>query len=289
MKIIKFKGGLGNQIFQYVFLKYIQKKENIEDIYADFSYYQNGISQIDIFKLNIDLNIAPIELLKEAKFFPKDSKRFYKFRILLESIFNRKYYFEWGRKTKDYNKIKNYVYFDGYWQSYKYLEEVEDKIKPDLILKKDLPEEILCKINLLKSQQSVFIGVRRGDYLTSYRNRRKFGTFGNEYYNKAIEIIKENVKDPVFYVFSNDIKWVKRNMKFNCDYNILDLDDVTDDIIEFFLISSCKHAVIVNSTYYWWAARLIDNPNKIIVAPDQWFADGTKIDIVPKNWIRINN
>ena len=52
-------------------------------------------------------------------------------------------------------------------------------------------------------------------------------------------------------------------------------------------MASCRNAIIVNSTYYWWAAWLIDNIDKIIVAPKKWFADNSKIDIVPQSWIKI--
>ncbi len=63
--------------------------------------------------------------------------------------------------------------------------------------------------------------------------------------------------------------------------------DQINDFEEFIIMSSCEHAIIVNSTYYWWAAWLIKNKNKIVIAPNTWFFDGSKIDIIPENWFKI--
>ena len=101
--------------------------------------------------------------------------------------------------------------------------------------------------------------------------------------------IKERIENPVFYVFSNDIEWCKNNIDW-LDYNVKfrNKEDQVDDFEELIIMSSCKHAIVVNSTYNWWGAYLIENPNKIVCCPDRWFFDDKPIDIIPDNWVRIS-
>lgn len=294
MKIVKIKGGLGNQLFQYSFLKSLQIKYGCENVKADLSFY-NGIKNDNvkvprIEKLKVILNIASNKELSDACMFkhvgnPKTIK--YKANIFLEKSFNKNYYFENDRDYRDLSKILNFKYYDGYWQSWRYMEGIENTLRNEFVLKDKLSVETKKTIDLISNENSVFIGIRRGDYLANNRSRKRFGIFSNDYFNKAVEIIKEKVDNPILYVFSNDIKWVKENMKFNCETVYREDEDQTSDIEELFIMASCKHAIIVNSTFYWWGAWLINNKDKIVIAPDKWFADGSPIDIVPETWIKI--
>ena len=90
-----------------------------------------------------------------------------------------------------------------------------------------------------------------------------------------------------FYIFSNDIEWVKSNMNFDQKVTYFDNKNGIDDFEELFIMASCKHAIIPNSTFHWWGARMISNPEKIVICPEKWFADNKKIDIIPPSWIRI--
>jgi hypothetical protein len=296
MKIVKFKGGLGNQLFQYVFLRRLELVYN-EKAKADFSYYRNiendNVRIPRILRLNTNLNIANEEDIRNVLIFklkdnPKKIK--YKVKIFIEKSFNRKYYFEKNRNHINIDKILKYEYFDGYWQSWKYLMGIEDELKQEIKLK-NISDSLQELINNLSSQNSVFIGIRRGDYISNSKMIKKFGIFNFNYYLKAIEIIKRKIKNPIFYVFSNDIEWVKNNMSFHqkLDDKVIYNDTFQNlsDEEELFLMAACKNAIIPNSTYYWWAAWLINNKDKIIIAPKKWFADDSPIDIVPETWIKL--
>lgn len=294
MKIIKFKGGLGNQLFQYAFLRNLELKHGIKDIKADFSYYsdvKNDLVRVPrIKKLNIIINDADKEDLSRTWLINHKGNPntfIYKIFIYIENFINKQYYLEKNRSHQNIENLLNYNYYDGYWQSWKIVNEIDYSLRKEIIYKKQYSTKTNKIIEKIKKENAVFIGIRRGDYLSTKRTKDHYGIFDVSYYNKAIAYIKKNVPNPIFYVFSNDIEWVERNMKFDCEVVYRNSNEQTSDLEELFIMSSCQHAIIVNSTFYWWGAWLIENPKKIVIAPKKWFADGKPIDIIPDRWIKI--
>ncbi|BEP30361.1 alpha-1,2-fucosyltransferase [Helicovermis profundi] len=294
MKIVKFKGGLGNQLFQYSFLRALQLKYKCDNVKADFSYYTNvkndSVRIPRILKLNVKFNLVTEHELSNFFFIKHTGNPMslvYKSRIIFEKMLNRKYYFEMNREYRNVKKMFKYDYLDGYWQSWRYMNGIEHIIRKELTLKKDFSERTEVIIDGIKNQNAVFIGIRRGDYLSTSRNRKHFGNLNIDYYYKSIEFMKKHVENPIFYIFSNDIDWVKQNMKFDCNVIFRDDEYQTSDVEELFIMQACKHAIIVNSTFYWWGAWLINNVDKIVIAPKKWFADEKPIDIIPDSWIKM--
>jgi hypothetical protein len=294
MKIVKFKGGLGNQLFQYAFLRSLQLKYSCKNVKGDFSYYahvkNDSIRVPRIESLNIKINKADDKDLNNVCMLKHPGNPLglvYKGLIFAEHLLNRKYYFELDRRFRDVNRLIKYDYFDGYWQSWRYLDGIEGALKKEITFKKKFNKKTEEVISEIKNQNSVLLGVRRGDYIATSKARKHFGTFDIEYYLRAIEYVRERVRNPVFYIFSNDIQWVKQNMKFDCNVVFRNSEDQASDIEELFIMAACKHAIIVNSTFYWWGAWLIDNAEKIVIAPKKWFADDKPIDIVPDNWVKM--
>lgn len=294
MKIVKYKGGLGNQLFQYAFARLLELKYEVGDMLSDFTYYENiandNIRQARIQKLDIKYRPAEKSDLKSVCLLSHNTnptKLFYKIKLFIEREINKDYYFEKDRSYIDPAKILDHKYFDGYWQSWRYLEEIEHHLRNEIRPLDQLSEKTLKTIDEISKRNAVFLGVRRGDYLANRKMSNHFGSFNQDYFDKAIEIIKKNVEDPVLFIFSNDIEWVKKNLVFDCDTIYREKIDQVSDLEELFIMSSCKHAVIVNSTFYWWGAWLINNPNKVVIAPKNWFADGSPIEIVPEDWFKI--
>lgn len=295
MKIIKFKGGLGNQMFQYAFAKYVEKNTG-DTSKLDFSAYaelfNDEIRKPRLLKFNISSSVATdndINQLTVLNHKGNSLSLTYKIKILFEALFNKKYYFEWKRGIFiPFLKLNKYAYFDGYWQSINYIEPIKD-----LLIREFTPNyELSCKAQKqivdIQSQNSVFVGIRKGDYTVNASARKHFGIITNLYYLKAMEFIASKVDNPVFHIFSNDIEWCKQNLDFK-DYKVVfrNKEMQTDDFEELMIMSSCKHAIISNSTFNWWGAYLIKNPNKEIVCPLRWFNDNTPINIIPERWNKI--
>ena len=116
MKIIKYKGGLGNQLFQYAFTRSLQENYMEKDIFADFTLYQNYSKKTkyipDILQFDINVKIASQKILKNHLFFERVSKYPKKQQKILagiENILNRKYYLEYTRAWRDPGTLLKYT------------------------------------------------------------------------------------------------------------------------------------------------------------------------------------
>lgn len=292
MKIVKVKGGLGNQMFQYGFAKLLEKLTD-EEVKIDMSSYEciidDDIRKPRLLKYNISLDIANSGEIKESRKFLVDNSPLStkdKIKTLLEIVMNREYYFETDRSYRDPNKLLNFEYYDGYWQSWRYVDVIAEQLRKEFKPNYLMHNDTIYLQNVMKNENSVFIGIRRGDYLAEQKH---YGSFGEQYYNAAINKVLELVSNPVFYIFSNDISWIKQNLDFcGCKVNYREQEKIIDDFEELQLMASCQNAIIGNSTFHWWGAWLIENKNKIVVAPYNWFFDEKPIDIVPPEWIKID-
>ena len=258
MNVVKVYGGLGNQLFQYAFGKAMEA--NGITVRYDLSWFR--VSQepprpfiLDCF--NVRYRTGPLT--------------------------RRKQYDEVGlhyAKRMEFLTTDNCDFF-GYWQHPGYFAAILSKLKQEFKVRKelytdeyvDLRERIICK-------PSVSLHVRRTDYV------KINGHFllSLEYYQKALGLVKGSV-----YVFSDDIPWCREN--FPSNFTFVEMEDY----LSFDLMRLCKHNIIANSTYSWWAAYLNDNPEKIVVTPIQWRKD--KNDpamsdpdfMQPAGWIRIDS
>ena len=112
------------------------------------------------------------------------------------------------------------------------------------------------------------------------------------YYKIAIQEIQVRVKNPKFFVFTDDADWVKDEFsKILKKYQLVDWNLGSDSWQDMALMSNCKHNIIANSSFSWWGAWLNKNDKKIVIAPEKWFSSADEYyntkDIIPSNWIKI--
>ena len=292
MKIVKVKGGLGNQLFQYAFGKRLNQIVD-DDVKYDMSSYQylaeDSIRRPRIMKFNVNLKIATQDELNALCLFSHKGKLTstkYRIGIGLEAALNRKYYFEKDRAYRNPESLQKYSYFDGYWQSWRTIDKVWSELKEELIPNYSINAETQKMIDKVSNHNSVFVGVRKGDYTDSINH---YGEFRQNYYDKAMNYILDRVPNPVFYIFSNDISWVKNNLSFNGKTVVYrEPKDIIDDFEDLLIMANCRHSIMVNSTYHWWGAKLKDYEGKIVVAPSKWFFDDKPIDILPPHWVKMS-
>lgn len=182
-------------------------------------------------------------------------------------------------------ETKGDAYLQGYWQCEKYFKDIEDVIRKEFTLKEEFSIEDNEITKEIKNANAVSLHIRRGDYVAHATTSKFHGICSLEYYEDAIKYIVKKVENPTFYIFSDDIEWVKENLKMEHPVKYVS-DGILKDYEELMLMSYCKHNIIANSSFSWWGAWLNSNPGKIVIAPKQWFVDtsvGTS-DIIPETW-----
>jgi hypothetical protein len=184
----------------------------------------------------------------------------------------------WSKLTGNY----------GFYQSETYFKPAKDIILEEFTLKKPFSSQAQnISNNIALQPMPVSLHIRRGDYVSNDRARKHHGLCSLEYYQEAVERITGKVKNPLFFVFSDDIAWAKQNLKL--DNATFVSNPEIRDYEELLLMSQCRHNIIANSTFSWWAAYLNKNAKKMVIAPKQWNVKSASdtLDILPSSWIQL--
>jgi hypothetical protein len=294
MIIVKLSGGLGNQLFQYSFGRYLSLKYKTElkldaqlNITAsDFTPRQLGLS-----KYNIDLYFAEKNEIENYKFFTTGIlSKIERKLIQIFPFLNKKFIIEKTFENLGENLFVDDCYYDGYWQSEKYFKSITEVLWSDFQLNSDLDNENkIIEEEILKST-SISLHIRRGDYISVNSNSKIFSICTLEYYNEAVNYFNLKLVDPVFYVFSDDIVWAKENFKGD-NFKIVDINQ-NDPHADLYLMSICKHNIIANSSFSWWGAWLNRNVDKVVISPKKWYNDNSLnqkavLSLIPDDWLVI--
>ena len=139
------------------------------------------------------------------------------------------------------------------------------------------------------STNAISIHVRRGDYVTNPTTTAFHGVCGVEWYANAAQLMETKISNPTYFVFSDDYEWAKSNLKFSAETIFVPPSPDGQEAHDMSVMSLCQHNIIANSSFSWWAAWLNPNPNKIVIAPQKWFASGPQKtdDLIPPSWLRI--
>ena len=287
-------GGLGNQMFQYAALRSLMLENNqngIIELSGISGIKKRGHNIYSLDKFNIDKKILIKNKEKNIRLyinyiiyifyclFLQNKKIGSKFIKFIQPGINKIgcYCIPDGYlKIKKMKHKKNYLF--GYFQSLNYFYKYESQIRKELKVVTSISKENKKIIEDIESSMSVCVHVRRGDYVGT-----DYDVCTIEYYKKAMYLLSKKYKNCKFYIFSNDIKWAKENIKHN---NIKYIDNKNPGYEELRLMYSCKHFIMSNSSFSWWAQFLSENDKKIVVAPSRW-SKNAKIainDIYDDRW-----
>lgn len=291
MVTVLLSGGLGNQMFQYAAAKALAVRLDSGYQLDLYSFSKKTKATVRCYELDIFSLSAPVAKTLKGKLVTKIYPYIQKHRSFFQCIgvFTDTYAVLYQPK---FEEIKGNVVLYGYFQNEKYFENIAADLRKDFLFKKPLIDKNLDISNRLQCSQSVAIHIRRGDYLTNQSSASNFITLDKAYYEKAIEYIVLNVDNPEFFVFSEDFEWIKENLNFeNYPVTFIDWNKGMDSYIDMQLMSLCKHNVIANSSFSWWGAWLNANTGKKVIAPNIWFQDEKKNELLrdfyPEEWIML--
>lgn len=283
--MIRLKGGLGNQLFQYATGLYIAKKQG-DSLIIDTSAYNGSDTNPDTKRdyglsyFNISANVATHEEVKHMRNPHGFISRLY--RLFRQKIL-RKYYIDYHEAYF----LTTHRYIDGFFQSEKNFLPIQDSIRKEFTLKDQYESDHFKKVReSIISKKSVSIHIRRGDYVSVEKLARALSVCNREYYEKAMRVMEEKIDSPIFYFFSDDIEWVKNEFGNEKNYVFISDGNLTN-YEELMLMSACSHHIIANSTFSWWGAWLNPSKEKIVIAPERWVAtrNNPHKHILPDNWL----
>lgn len=307
MIIVKYSGGLGNQMFQFAMSIVLKEKFPEEEIYADLNRYylineHDGFDIVKYFEIpitevsgKINTKVAPmasfVNKFRFLKFiYGKKYGRIEKIDEFLEKKNNIGViidYYSTGFNDICFNLNRDFFsiwHFKGNWINPLYFKGCEELLINSFIFKESiLSEEDYSKINEISNCESLGIHIRKGDYVSNYQ----FDLCKERYYQDSINLVRDKVCIDKIYIFCEEVI----NDKFleGFDYEII--SHPKQGGIDLWMMSKCKHNIIANSTFSYWAAFLNKNINKIVVAPQYAYRYKETLATlpVPAKWTQIKN
>jgi hypothetical protein len=295
MVIVTLSGGLGNQLFQYAVGKQLALKNG-----TGLKLYTTNITRepgrtYKLCHFNIDAELATEEEVNALIGHYYNDSLYSKIYRKLDGYrprYRRKYFIETAYYCfePELMSISSDVLLEGFWQHKNYFENFPAAVKEGIVLQPGAiqPSQFVGAIE--NDDQSVSLHIRRGDYISDPGNLSFFGVLPLEYYYKAVEYIQAAVPGANFYIFSDDLTWAKEQFKPNAALIFVEIGGGEKDYLEMHLMSRCRHNIIANSSFSWWAAFLNKNPGKIIIAPRTWVVDKEQnagVQIQLTSWIRM--
>jgi hypothetical protein len=290
MIVIKLSGGLGNQMFQYAYGRALATEFH-KELVLDTEFLLDRSKKENFVFREFDLDLFD---LKPYQFFDESKRlQFYK-----KSWFKRPG-IKVQEQTFSYSPLdidikKSNIYLDGYWQSFKYFSSIEASLRKEFTFLHSFTEEQINLSEKIKTTTSICINFRRTDFVSIPSAIETHGVTSLTYYYRAIETIKTKVGNDIqLFVFSDDIEWCKVHFKVIDPVFFVSHEQYKGERFSSYLqlMSQCKHFIIPNSTFGWWAAWLSQHQNKIIITPERWFKDeklqSQTHDLRPNEWLKM--
>ena len=288
MVIVKIQEGLGNQLFQYAVGSSLARRLDTQ-LWLDTSHFSPQAFRrfgLDQFRI-LPRILGPrghywLRKIKKDRYSPL--RRGLGAAGIFDMIVDKQRGFELLPR-----RAARILYLDGYWQSEKYFAADRERLLDELAFRAPAASELEPMLTRLGAESSVCVHVRRGDYVSTPYGVSNYATCTLDYYRAAMAHISDRVAGAKFYLFSDDPPWLRANFLPSENLVIASGAAGRRDLDEFRLMMNCRHFIIANSSFSWWAAWLGRQPDKIVVAPRQWYCSSkfTDEDLVPEHWVRL--
>lgn len=291
MIITRLIGGLGNQLFQYAVGRHLAEihKTELKINTSGFETYK--LHKYSLWPFNIQENFASSQEIESLTAQERVGGESMLARVLRKTLkpakthIREKELFSFDPKIL---RLPDGVYLDGYWQTEKYFVDITGIIRQEATVKFQQTGKDKGLADMIASTESVSLHIRRGDYVSNPKTKQVHGICGIDYYARCVEHIAQIVKNPHFFIFSDDSEWVRTNLKLPYPNTLVDHNDADKNYEDLRLMSQCRYNIIANSSFSWWGAWLNPRKNKLVLAPKRWLAKRgvSYVDIIPARWIR---
>jgi len=292
--IVKLMGGLGNQMFQYAAARRLAHHHGVE-LKLDLSFLEENTEVItrrkyELGHLNITAAIATRAEVAEYTRKPRHVLA----RILdrctgrTESLpsYIREASFDFWPGLLE---APDNSYLDGYWQSDRYFRDIGGLLREEFQVVTAQDQWNKEMVERITGENAVSLHVRRGDYVSDKATSEFHGTCSLKYYHDAVTAVTGSLPSPTFFVFSDDQAWVKANLGLPKGTVYMDHNPPDKGCEDLRLMKLCRHFIIANSSFSWWGAWLGNAPEKMVIAPRNWFnSPGMNTDdLLPVSWCRL--
>lgn len=269
-------GGLGNQIFQLAFALYAAEKYSRDILYLDFTKLFGQPREYEIGVLDAAPCRTSPHYLKSLFF----ALRAWGKLCQIAGFSSKRILLDRSARSWEYCSKNTRIAF-GYWQ--------------DIDLALSQRQRLIALFNsapfandsldqeILSTKNAVAVHVRRGDFVSNPIATGRHLVCDESYYLEAIKAVKAKVKNPVFFVFSDDIEWTQVALKSVREAVFVDRKESSSTFAHSALcdlqsMRLCGHHIISNSTYSWWAAVLSEHDNSVTICPSEWFRGVKTVD-----------
>jgi len=287
--IVQIKGGLGNQLFCYAAARRMALINDAELVIDNVTGFKMDFQYKRKYELNnfqIQARIATS--VERMEPFGRYRRGFAKWIARKKPFFKRNYI---EQKRPDFDKrlicfpVKGAIYLDGYWQSEGYFKDIGAVIRKDLQIVPPQDSKNQRMVEQIKGSNSVCIHIR---WFSKTDNSGH--NVAQDYYLRAVKLIQENVKNPHFFIFSDDTDTSRQLLDLSKEKVTYVRHNHSCAFADIWLMHYCKHFVIANSTFSWWGAWLGELESKIVIAPNKkiegvgaWGFSG----LLPERWLLV--
>jgi len=288
--VVRQFSGLGNQLFQYAAGRYYAKRYGASMRMAlDPPRRATSHGYARPFLLSHFSIAAPAEVLSISDRIALADRRWLKpvkdalgVQVVRESVAQR-YTFRFDLPVGENVRT---LYLVGYWQTHDLVEAVAEELRVELSFKEPAKGRNLEVLRDIQGRKNpVSLHVRRGDYTLAAEGNIALPI---SYYSEAIRVMREQLGDPTFFVFSDDVAYARANLPLEDGAAVfVDHNDDLSSHEDLRLMSSCRHHIIANSTFSWWGAWLNARPDKVVFAPRYWQLrrDSHHPELFSRDWI----
>lgn len=292
--IIRLKGGLGNQMFQYAAGIALANRNRMKLVLDTTS----GFMRDQVYRRSFSLGAFPIagERAGSLEQMPFWLERFRQKLAPkgLETLVRRPwgdFLYETELRFMDQMsvcRLNRHTWMEGYWQSERYFIDYKKLIAEEFTLPTPAETNFLSMAKEIKSRNSVAVGVRIFEEMPSLDKSGVGGVVPMNFYENAARQLANVVKNPTFFVFCTTITAVKDKLRLPGQvYYIAHDNGFAGELQSLWLMSQCTHHIISNSSFYWWGAWLAEYRNQgvNIIASDMF----PNTDTIPNRWTLIDS